>query len=189
VFSQISGFFIPILIVSGILLFESSSFIKGINYLIIKYKWQETFSQLTSAYTMTMMDYKTLFPSLDQDEATKVISYNLKLKKSCENSVNEGCWPKRSYYADGKSEYNLGVYPGFIMDNGVMVSGIQKTTPSCSTYIICNIISIDVNGNNGPNTFGQDEFRIYYYKDRLIPYYPGEDRVAGYTIRHFLNMK
>ncbi|OGI24398.1 MAG: hypothetical protein A2287_10890 [Candidatus Melainabacteria bacterium RIFOXYA12_FULL_32_12] len=186
---KITSFHIVIFFLLAVLIFEVTSFYRGISYIVNKYKWQDTFAKLNSSYFKTSMEYGSLEPSLEKHMVFETLTKNLNVKKLCQNSVKDRCWAKKSFYINGSTTYSYDPYPGFILDNGVSVSGINDTTATCDSQKICNIISIDINGLERPNKFGADQFRIYYFKDKVVPYYHGDDNLVGTTVKHYLNFK
>ncbi|EKE02840.1 MAG: hypothetical protein ACD_20C00325G0001 [uncultured bacterium] len=186
---KIKTYQIVIIFMLAVLAFEAVNFYRGINYVIHKYRWQTTFAKFNSGYFKAMIEQNNLEPNLSQQQVLKILTSHLKVKKTCYNSVQEGCWPEKSFFVNGSIVYSYDSYAGFILDNGILVSGIQNSTANCANLNICNIISIDLNGLNGPNTFGHDQFRFYYYKDKMVPYFYGDDSLVGNKIKRYMNIK
>ncbi|MFH0702620.1 MAG: hypothetical protein V2B14_03665 [bacterium] len=185
---KIAFFIIFTFLLIGIL-FQSARICMIFNAVITKYKWQETFYILNSDYYRKHAQYKMLRSGMSGQEVFNFMIEDLRVKKTCKNAILEGCWPVNSYFVDG-SPVGLGpVSPGFKLYNGVLVSYIFETNKKCDFKKICSVISIDLNGLIGPNTFGKDQFRVYYYQDKIIPYHPSEDKLVGTLVKNFLNIK
>ena len=186
---RVPGIYFFVFAFITVIVFEISSFLSGINYAVLRYKWNDTYTKLSTGYYKSSMLDQSLYPGMPSEVVRRTIIRGLEVEKLCNRSVTDGCWPKESYFADGSKAYSFESFPGFVLKNGVYVSGIQDTTGSCSSSSICNILSIDLNGSLKPNTFGKDQFRIYYYNDKIVPYYHGEDKYIGTTVKRYLYLK
>lgn len=94
----------------------------------------------------------------------------LKVAKYCEiHAVMGKCWAPFTYDLNGVLTASDGMgnsYPGtgLVLTDGTFVGfGPQAGT----TYIN---IQVDVNGNNSPNTYGKDIYRMILTRNRLYPY-------------------
>ena len=182
------GKIIIILMIAGIIsLFKYTYDL--VSVAIINYQWQEGYFTIARGYYPALVSGENLHSNMNANAVLKSITHNLPIKKYCKNSAKEGCWPKKSYFVDNSEVTWNKESPGFILINGLMISHIQSTGIGCDQREICSAISFDVNGLNGPNKFGKDEFRVYYYTDKISPYHPFEDGMTGDIVKKFLNIK
>ena len=162
-----------------------TGFMTAINY----YRWQEVYFHLTRAYSLSSIEYGKLEAKMTSEEVLYRLTRNMRIKRVCNNAVKEGCWPEKSLLIDESPEIWDANTQGYELYNGVLVSHIQSTYSSCDKKGICVALSFDINGKKKPNTYGKDEFRIYYYQDKVVPYNPTEDGLVGRGVKNYLNIK
>lgn len=71
-----------------------------------------------------------------------------------------GVWMLRNTYGDAS---------GFIANNGTMITTYNQMTWCTGENTFCGIISVDVNGVNGPNIVGKDVFAACQFTNKIVP--------------------
>lgn len=148
---------------------------------------KETYSYLSQAYTSAMYEYGSpkswnLIGFTSGEGAAnltdKLVPY-IKIQKNCRNSGSSdlSCLDSFVYKTlSGTDAYNFGSstsYSKVKLQNGAVLIG-QALRSDCSSTLgelknICGAIMVDVNGNNGPNTWGKDLHRFYVTTQSIIP--------------------
>lgn len=138
---------------------------------------KEAYSILNQATSLTYTDVGYVFSYID------FLKY-LKTNKVCEKTY-EGCANKeRKNLTKTKTRYFGGAdtmmlrYTYANLSNGAIIRMDNKTLDCSNSLTVnesCGEISIDVNGENGPNSLGQDVFYFYFTKKGLIPFGSRED--------------
>lgn len=89
----------------------------------------------------------------------KYIVPYLGTSQTCTGSQIADCWVARGSYLDGTSVPFSTIYPNAVLKDGTVfhVSGIDSSVnPTACLFII------DINGKQGPNTFGKDLFMAFF---------------------------
>lgn len=150
---------------------------------------KEAYSVLSQAITLTYTDVGYVFSYKD-------FLKHLKTNKICEQTF-DGCANKaRTNITKTQTKYFGGSdslssrYTYANLSNGTIIRMDNQTldcTNSLTGNASCGEIAIDVNGENGPNAFGQDVFYFYFTKKGIIPFGAQEDErnpfercVSGY---------
>ena len=138
---------------------------------------KESYSILSQAITLTYTDVGYTFSYAD-------FLKHLQINKLCEQTY-EGCANKartdvtgsRTRYF-GSSDTQVLRYIYANLSNGTIIRMDNKDM-DCSEALTsdnsCGEVSIDVNGENGPNALGKDVFYFYFTKKGLIPFGHRED--------------
>ncbi|HEY9746586.1 MAG TPA: type II secretion system protein [Oculatellaceae cyanobacterium] len=102
---------------------------------------QETISALNAAFTPACLRKEVS----DANFGTFIRTHINAVKVCPGNSITQGCWPDPDLAGQG-------IQPGLVMHNGAMVAGLDNDDGGTGM----DTLIIDWNGEEGPNTQGQD---------------------------------
>lgn len=164
---------------------------------MIGYKsaWKKTYSDLNQAVKLIVQDHGNSLENVSTSimlELSDSFKGKFKIIKSCNKSVDEGCWHDDSniYYLTnglaGNYFSNKANSYGFILSNGTLLALFNYDSPDCTNHSygnnsVCTMLLIDTNGFKKPNTFGKDIFLTEITKDSILPVGNAND---GYTYKH-----
>lgn len=173
---------------------------------------KKVYSQVNQALTMMTNDSGTpgdlkgtgLFSAgTDNESLGKEFIKYIKASKTCSTATKIDCWAAKTYdYFDGKhndnfTEFNSTSRYKFVTADGMSVSlwnyaAIDPSYADCALNSssgktgnlkqICGLLYVDVNGLNGPNTWGRDTFVFYISNGKGAVLYPmggAEDTSIG----------
>lgn len=113
------------------------------------------------------------------NNALRKLAENMKFLKFCGN--DKGCFPTSSYKTlKGQNENNynnMSTGSKLILSDGTLIY-LSIRNVSCtenrgnSTLLknTCGVILVDINGEKGPNQFGQDTFWFVLAKEGILPH-------------------
>ena len=150
---------------------------------------KEAYSILSQATTMTYTDVGYVFSYTDFLKYLKTNKVCEQTFDGCANKVRTNITKTLTRYFGG-SDTLSSRYTYANLANGTIIRMDNKTLDCINSLTLnesCGEISIDVNGENGPNALGQDVFYFYFTKKGLIPFGSREDEknsfercVSGY---------
>lgn len=106
------------------------------------------------------------------DSISYFASY-LKVAQNCGEQNQNKCWAKHTYLLNGIEETRSKGY-SMRLSNGMSLGFlITQLTPSQfgipDETVPLMLITVDVNGDKKPNTYGRDIFKFAMYKNKVVP--------------------
>lgn len=152
--------------------------------------WKKAFSELNEAVTRIKTENNgTIVATFSsRDDLRNVFIKYLKYVQTCDSGAALGnCWPStvktlnpNAVISTADSNY-MKLASRAVLADGVFIAfndsdaSCGLTTGNTPTGGICGSILVDVNGLNGPNTYGKDIFNIWIQSNKIIPAGSGGD--------------
>ncbi len=145
-------------------------------------KLKKHYQTLSNAYLMAVNENGPILNWGITDDSTGLtlvgnnLKKQLKITEDCGLTANNNCAPgDKGRFKDLKGNdrtenFSDEIYYNFRQGDGTAVA-IHITDPLCSSSTdICFSYTVDLNGNNGPNTLGRDIFYfVIYGNDKILP--------------------
>lgn len=177
---------ITLAIIGVIAAISVPSLIQKTNQAELKTAWKKEFATISQAYDKLVFDNgSTNICTGDMDDKClrNVFSNYLKVIKSCNKAVTDGCFPSGSTYMDGTttnangngiSDTYMDSWPAVILNDGTSVlfrhhfadCHLSATTKPPAQ---CGWMYVDINGFKKPNVVGKDIYQMGIMPDMLVP--------------------
>lgn len=144
----------------------------------LKAAYKKVYSTIDQATRMIMDENGGTLLGLCDDTDSNCLKnkylQSLSTIKSCNENTSKAqkCW-----HVDNYAKYLNGTYyndidpAGVVLSNGslVWIYMAYKYCNNGSMDVNCAELKVDVNGFKGPNVVGKDVYRIFLYRDRVMP--------------------
>ncbi|MDD3150321.1 MAG: prepilin-type N-terminal cleavage/methylation domain-containing protein, partial [Candidatus Gastranaerophilales bacterium] len=141
-------------------------------------KWKKVYANLTQVTLLIIQengDFKGILATGQNEELKNLYMEHFNYIKSCPNVIADDCWPGTVNLGGTPLMDSLSDNAGFIAADGTIYT-FDYERSACSLQLstltnpYCGIISVDINGNKGPNEEGKDIFGVYIFQNGLKPY-------------------
>lgn len=137
-------------------------------------KWSETYSKMEYVYSVIKAQNEEAlaqkFLNAKNNEIREAIVIDtikpyLRIKSGVETCSYKQLYKSKVAVLKGDKYY---FYNFYLTDDGEIV-GLKWFAKECTDDNICGVMAFDVNGEEEPNTWGEDVFGLNVYNNRIEP--------------------
>lgn len=183
---------VTLAIIGTVVAISIPALLKDLNDTQLKAAWKKTYAEMTQAFKLVLREQRGNLEGdfagsgyQGSEEFKNVLAKYFTVLKDCSGNSSyggsgngassDGCWHQSRdwYFLNGRSRNLHMGNPGFILNNGALVTVRIYSNTDCNRpvgdYHRCGYIIVDTNGFKKPNTMGKDIFEINVASKFILP--------------------